>query len=66
MSDPPLDVCPNCKAPLRRVFTSSFVSTKPLGDRIPDSRLREFGFTKLQRGDDGNYHRVAGKEIPGA
>ncbi|MDR1297689.1 MAG: zinc ribbon domain-containing protein [Deltaproteobacteria bacterium] len=48
--DLPLQVCPWCGAPVKRVLGASLIKSKNL-----DCELRDKGFTKLVRVDDGLY-----------
>ena len=48
--DLPLTVCPWCGRPVERLLSAAAVKTKPF-----DCELRDKGFTKLVRVDDGIY-----------
>ena len=53
ISDPPLVRCPNCKHPVRRIMSAPFISSPKT-----NSELRDLGFTKLVKRDDGVYENV--------
>jgi putative FmdB family regulatory protein len=53
ISDDALKKCPQCEGPLKRLISRSFVST-PTGN----SQLKNMGFTKLERRDNGVYENV--------
>lgn len=53
MVDPPLAVCPRCKGMVRRIISRVSISTPKT-----DAELRDVGFTKLVRRDDGVYENV--------
>ena len=53
IKDAALKECPRCGAPIRRLISRPYIST-PAGD----SRLKELGFTKLVRRDQGVYENV--------
>ena len=59
MSSDKLTVCPHCGEPVRRMISRVNIST-PKGN----SDLKNMGFTKLVRRDDGVYENVTatGKE----
>jgi hypothetical protein len=48
--DLPLTVCPWCGQPVERLLSAALVKSKPF-----DCELRDKGFTKLVRVDDGIY-----------
>ncbi|MFH1135902.1 MAG: zinc ribbon domain-containing protein [Pseudomonadota bacterium] len=53
INDLPLNVCPRCKKPVQRLLSRVFVRTPKT-----DTELRDLGFTKLVRRDDGVYENV--------
>ena len=57
MRDKELNRCPNCHAPVRKLISRFYVST-PKGD----TELRDKGFTKLVRRDDGVYENVTARD----
>lgn len=52
--DWPLTKCPHCGGPVRKLISRTF--TKKPGKS--DAELRDLGFTKLVRKDDGVYENV--------
>lgn len=56
MRDEELKHCPNCHAPVRKIL-SRFNMSAPKGD----TELRDRGFTKLVRRDDGVYENVTAR-----
>jgi len=57
MRDEELKRCPNCRAPVRKILSRFYVSA-PKGD----AELRDKGFTKLVRRDDGVYENVTARD----
>jgi putative FmdB family regulatory protein len=57
MHDAELKQCPNCHAPIRKILSSFYVSA-PKGN----TELRDKGFTKLVRRDDGIYENVTARD----
>ena len=55
--DDPLTHCPNCSGPVRKLISRVYVST-PKGN----SELRDLGFTKLVKRDDGVYENVTARD----
>ena len=55
--DQELERCPNCHAPIRKILSCFYVSA-PKGD----TELRDKGFTKLVRRDDGVYENVTARD----
>ena len=53
MSDKPLSRCPECSAPVRKLISRTNISTPK-----SNSELRDLGFTKLVKRDDGVYENV--------
>ena len=53
----PLTQCPNCGGPVRKLISRSNIS-KPK----TNSELRDLGFTKLVRRDDGVYENVTARD----
>lgn len=54
--DRELKQCPNCHAPVRKILSRFYVSA-PRGD----AAIRDKGFTKLVRRDDGVYENVTAR-----
>ena len=55
--DAQLTVCPHCKKPVKKIISRINISC-PKGN----SELRDLGFTKLVRRDDGVYENVTARE----
>ncbi len=56
INDKPLNICPECKCPVKRIISlSSFSSPKT------NSELKDLGFTKLVKRDDGVYENVTAR-----
>lgn len=53
ISEPPLKKCPQCGQPVKRLISLVGVSVPKT-----NSELRDMGFTKLVRRDDGIYENV--------
>ena len=51
--DLPLHQCPICKGQVRRLIPSTFIQNKH-----SDAELKDLGFTKLVRVDDGIFENV--------
>ena len=51
--DTPLTRCPHCKSPVKRNLSAPFINCVK-----SDGELRDMGFTKLVRRDDGVYENV--------
>ena len=58
MNDLPLTVCPDCGGPVRKVFGAP----RYLKGQKSNSELRDLGFTKLVRRDDGIYENVTARD----
>jgi putative FmdB family regulatory protein len=56
LRDAPLDRCPNCRAPVRKLISLASISTPKT-----NTELRDLGFTKLVRRDDGAYENVTAR-----
>jgi putative FmdB family regulatory protein len=52
----PLTRCPDCQAPVRKLISRPNIST-PRGN----AQLKDMGFTKLVRRDDGVYENVTAR-----
>ena len=57
LRDQELTQCPNCSAPVRKILSRFHVSA-PKGD----AELRDKGFAKLVRRDDGVYENVTARD----
>jgi putative FmdB family regulatory protein len=56
IQEPQLDLCPNCQAPVRKLISLISISTPKT-----NTELRDLGFTKLVRRDDGAYENVTAR-----
>lgn len=57
IEDPPLAMCPQCKGMVRKLISRVAIS-RPKSD----SQLKDMGFTKLVRRDDGVYENVTRRD----
>ncbi|UCE51091.1 MAG: zinc ribbon domain-containing protein [Desulfobacterales bacterium] len=57
MNDKPLKKCPQCGSPVRKIISRINISCPKT-----DGELRDLGFTKLVRRDDGVYENVTARE----
>ena len=55
--DKPLMQCPNCGGPVRKLISRINISTPKT-----NSELRDLGFTKLVKRDDGVYENVTARD----
>jgi putative FmdB family regulatory protein len=55
--DESLTKCPNCAGPVRKLISRTNISTPKT-----DSELRDLGFTKLVKRDDGVYENVTARK----
>ena len=55
--DTPLERCPNCGEPVRKIISCTNINTPKT-----DTELRDLGFTKLVRRDDGVYENVTARD----
>lgn len=53
IEDPPLAICPRCKGMVKKL-----ISCVNINRPKTDSELKDLGFTKLVRRDDGVYENV--------
>lgn len=58
MNDPPLAVCPRCKGMVRKIMSCASIRRA----QKSDGELRDLGFTKLVRREDGVYENVTQRE----
>ena len=56
LEESPLTQCPDCGAAVRKIMSLNFVNTPK-----SDSDLRNLGFTKLVKRDDGVYENVTAR-----
>ena len=59
VNDPPLDKCPKCGEPCRRVI-SSFATIKSVKDMLSPKNLGQHGFTQYKRAGSGYYEKTCG------
>ncbi len=57
ITDDPLTVCPTCRQPVKRLISLTRVSIQR-----SNAELRDLGFTKLVKRDDGVYENVTRRE----
>jgi putative FmdB family regulatory protein len=57
IKDQPLQRCPCCAGPVRKVISASNISTPK-----SDTELRNLGFTKLVKREDGVYENVTARD----
>jgi len=55
--DSPLTACPDCGEPVRKVLSITNINTPKT-----NSELKDMGFTKLVRRDDGVYENVTARD----
>ena len=58
LSDTPLDQCPACKAPIRRVISAPRINT--LHPNMNADNVAKKGFTQYRRIAKGQYEKTAG------
>lgn len=64
MAEDPLEMCPTCNKPCKRIISSSISTTKGTGDILQDKNLKRTGFSMYKNQGDGRYERVAGADGP--
>ena len=57
IKDDPLTICPNCHAPVKKILSLANINRPKT-----NTELRDMGFTKLVRRDDGIYENVTARE----
>lgn len=57
LQDPPLTRCPDCGKAIRKIISRSFINTPKT-----NSELKDLGFTKLVKRDDGVYENVTARD----
>lgn len=57
INDAQLTVCPQCKRPIKKIISRINISCPK-----SNSELRDLGFTKLVRRDDGVYENVTARD----
>ncbi len=63
VDDPPLEKCPECGAPCRRLF-SSFAAIKSTRDVLSTKNLARHGFTQYKKAGGGHYEKTTGDGPP--
>jgi putative FmdB family regulatory protein len=58
LNDPPLAVCPRCKGMVKKLMSCASIRRS----QKSDSELRDLGFTKLVKREDGVYENVTQRE----
>jgi len=58
MNDPPLAICPRCKGMVKKIMSCASIRRA----QKSDGELRDLGFTKLVRRDDGVYENVTQRD----
>ena len=59
MSDPRLERCPECGAPVERLISLCGMSTRPSGKALlSDKNIKRHGFTKLVNEGDGRFRKT--------
>ncbi len=59
-ADAPLEACPDCAAPVRRVLAAPHVVAGQ-GHVLRESHVAKHGFTQYRRVGKGKYEKTAGK-----
>jgi len=57
MTDKALTHCPECNCPIRKIISKINISTPKT-----NSELKDLGFTKLVKRDDGVYENVTARD----
>ena len=57
ISDPVLNECPQCREPVRKLISRTNISTPKT-----NTELKDLGFTKLVKRDDGVYENVTARD----
>ena len=57
LSDDPLATCPHCKEPVQKIISQINISCPKT-----NGELRDLGFTKLVKRDDGVYENVTARD----
>lgn len=58
-SDPELERCPECQAPVRRKMSAANVGGS--GPSLSSSNIEKHGFTQYRKSGKGVYEKTAGK-----
>ncbi len=57
LSDDPIKACPHCKGPVQKIISQINISCPRT-----NGELRDLGFTKLVKRDDGVYENVTARD----
>jgi hypothetical protein len=57
LADVPIKVCPHCKGPVQKIISQINISCPKT-----NGELRDLGFTKLVKRDDGVYENVTARD----
>jgi putative FmdB family regulatory protein len=57
LSDDPLKACPHCEGPVQKIISKINISSPKT-----NGELRDLGFTKLVKRDDGVYENVTARD----
>jgi putative FmdB family regulatory protein len=60
VNDPVLNECPECGAPIQRVFS---VTSKVVVDKMSNAHLKGLGFSKYQKNCDGKLEKKFGPPL---
>lgn len=60
VSDEPLQKCPECDAPVHRIF-SAFAPIKSDRQTLSTKNLAAKGFTQYKKAGDGHYEKTCGE-----
>lgn len=59
ISDPPIEVCPKCGAPVQRAVSLFSVGTRPsVKSLLSDKNIKRRGFTKLANEGGGKFRKI--------
>jgi len=63
VKEPPVEKCPRCGGPVRRVF-SAFATIKSTRDMLSAKNLARHGFTQYKKAGGGHYEKTTGDGPP--
>lgn len=63
LKEPPVEKCPRCGKPVRRVF-SPFAMVKSTRDMLSTKNLARHGFTQYKKAGGGFYEKTSGDGPP--
>ena len=59
IKDDPLEACPDCSAPIKRVITAAYINTRTSTKTLlSDANIKKHGFTKLVNEGGGKFRKV--------